>query len=166
MNPPAGDLLELIQQQISPHWSFEETKPARRPKGAAETESELVLCCSSGGQQISYRGRQEKPDPNSAPVWTEDYGLIVRAGHPRRTGRRIVFLMAGAHSLGTGAACLATTSTKLIKEIRSRLCGKTNQDILADKDAGIWILVKGTVRSPDFHLYEDNVKIVDVGTFG
>ena len=69
--------------------------------------------------------------------------------------------MAGAHSLGTGAACLAATRSSLIQEIRSRL----PEGVLEDKKRTFWVLVKGTASERDYLLDEDGVTIEDAGAY-
>ena len=101
-------------------------------------------------------------------IWTQDYGLILRAPHPRHK-KRIILLMAGAHSLGTGAACLAASRSPLIKKVRETLRESTGQlaqeksGIIENSENAFWVLVKGTVKHPDFLLDEDGVSIEDAG---
>jgi hypothetical protein len=103
------------------------------PSVAAEcNDAELYLPASAG----------RSTGDRKATLWVEDYGLIVRAPHPHRAKEgRLVFLLAGAHALGTGAAGVAVTSPGLIKQIRDRLRQQDGYE-LEDKSGKFWALVK------------------------
>ena len=89
-----------------------------------------------------------------------DHGLIIRGPHPRFPGR-LVTIMAGPHSLGTGAACLAATNSALIAQIQAKL----PEDVrLGDKQRTIYALVEGRADETDGHLYSDGVTILEAGT--
>jgi nucleoside 2-deoxyribosyltransferase len=88
----------------------------------------------------------------------QDFGLIVRGPHPRHP-RRTVTIMAGPHSLGTGAACLAATKSKLVREISKRFAGVID---LTARNRTFWVLVKGKPGADD-HLDAENVSIIDGG---
>ncbi len=75
-------------------------------------------------------------------------------------GDLLPFMMAGPHSLGTAAACLAATRVSLIKKVEEALPAGT----LADKSRTFWALVKGTI-SDDYHLDEEGVSIEEVGVY-
>jgi len=106
-------------------------------------------------------GELEEIGPEKEQVWVSDYGLILRAPHPHFPKTRTVLIMAGSHSLGTGAACLAATRSPLIQQIRAKLPpGK-----LEDKNCAFWVLVKGTASRNDYLLDEDGVEIVDAGVY-
>lgn len=70
--------------------------------------------------------------------------------------------MAGAHSLETGAVCLAATKSSLIREIQAAL---PNREDLADKRKIIWALVKGKANNKDYLLDENGVSILRAGTY-
>ncbi len=59
-------------------------------------------------------------------------------------------IAAGAHSLGTGAACLAMTRSSLIQQIRDALPSPV---ALSEKGKLLWVLVRGRV-DPDDHVSE------------
>jgi hypothetical protein len=114
----------------------------------------------SGGTREYVRGKLEEVGGTREDVWSEDYGLVFRGPHPAHPDR-LALVMAGAHSLGTGAACLAATRSSLIQEIRTKLPPGT----LEDKTSTFWALVKGTVNRDDFLLDEDGVTIEEAGVY-
>lgn len=87
-----------------------------------------------------------------------DYGLIVRGPHPRFP-HRLVTILCGPHSLGTGGACLAATKSQLVQQISQKLTGKID---LTTHGRGFWVLVRA-VASTDHHLDASNVSIIDAG---
>jgi hypothetical protein len=89
-----------------------------------------------------------------------DYGLIVRGPHPRYP-ERMVTVMAGPHSLGTGAACLAATRSDLVRQIARRLTGTLD---LTTRDKTMWVLVRGVVAA-DSHIDAEGVEVVDAGLY-
>ncbi|HUT34187.1 MAG TPA: hypothetical protein VNE39_11950 [Planctomycetota bacterium] len=103
-------------------------------------------------------GRWEWTGDHHDPRPREDYGLVLRGPHPLHDGRHVL-VMAGARSIGTGAACLAATRPELIKKINNH---RRNVD-LDDKSRTIWALVRGTPDRRDGHIYEKNVSVEDVG---
>ena len=68
-------------------------------------------------------------------------------------------IMAGAHSLGAGAACIVATRSQHIREIKRR-----GIDI-ADRRQAFWVLVRGEASARDGLLDVDDVFIEDVGTY-
>jgi hypothetical protein len=70
---------------------------------------------------------------------TKDFGLVFRARRPEFKNRVVIF-MAGAHSLGTGAACSAATRTQDVAQISNRL----KPGSLITKNDVSWALVEGT----------------------
>jgi hypothetical protein len=164
VNHPAGELLCDLQDEKWPRWHFQPTQnlPGNGPD---EKDQPLVLCREDSEGVAMLHGKSETPREGTLHlIWTEDYGLIVRAPHPM-SEKRIVLLMAGAHSLGTGAACLAATRSNLIKQVRKMLWEKTGEDILNKKECLFWVLVKGTVKADEYLLGEEDVTIVDAGGF-
>ncbi len=87
----------------------------------------------------------------------EDYGIIVRAPHPLHNGR-LIMVLAGSSSVGTGAACLAATQPQLVRTIKSHI------DI-ADHRQPFWVLVKGQVDSKDHLLDESGVSVEEWGVY-
>ncbi len=52
----------------------------------------------------------------------KDYGIIIRGPHhPSSPNNKMVMILAGSRSIGTGAACLAATSSTLIEKIQQKL---------------------------------------------
>lgn len=153
-NPPVGVMLKWILKGKDPSWSFEQV-PTHQ-KGEHRT---MVLYRHQNGKKIleestlgDFKGRE---------IWQEDYGLIVRAPHPLHPDR-MVLVMAGAHSLGTGAACIAATSSRFIREIqKNHLDGK----VLADKTQTFWVLVKGIASERDGLLDKEGVTICEAGVY-
>jgi hypothetical protein len=69
--------------------------------------------------------------------------------------------MAGPHSVGTGAACLAATRSLFIRQIKEMLPEGT----LADKRRAFWVLVKGKLNRPNGMLDMDGVNIEEAGVY-
>jgi len=74
----------------------------------------------------------------------------------------MVLIMAGAHSLGTGAACLAATRSMLIRQIKDALPDTVD---FADKSRTIWVLVKGISSERDRLLDESGVSVLEAGSW-
>jgi hypothetical protein len=109
--------------------------------------------------EVIIEGEERAVEIEGWKVHTVDYGLIVRGPHPKFPGR-IAMVMAGAHSLGSGAACLAATNSRLISLIQEKL----PKDVrLADKQRTIYAYVKGTVDESDHHLYAEGVEVLEAG---
>lgn len=89
-----------------------------------------------------------------------DYGLILRGPHPKFP-KRTVIILAGPHSLGTGAACLAATKSQLVSDIGKALTGVVD---LATRDRTLWILLKAAI-GPDDHIDSEQIKIVEAGAY-
>jgi hypothetical protein len=158
VNSPAGDLMGKLLKDRRPRWSFDPA-PEYAKKGE-EGDWTVALYRTEKTQPQMMRGKAEQLGKKKEWVWTSDYGLILRGPHPRHRGRLVLF-MAGAHSLGTGAACLAATSASLIKKIRERL----PPGILEEKQRMFWALVKGTLTRRDYLLDEDGVSVEEAGVY-
>ena len=121
----------------------------------------MVLCeCGADGEEPRCGVYQEEEyhDGVCKPgTWMEDYGLVLRGPVPGHPGR-IMMVLAGAHALGTGAACLAATRPDKIREIRAML----PKNAMEDKGQLIWALVKGTAAAGDYHLDGESVEVVKV----
>jgi hypothetical protein len=169
VNEPAGEILKMVQGGHHPRWSFD-PEPNWQQGDGTEVDWPAALYRHDKEGIHFMAGTHVKQADSDKHIWTQDYGLVVRAPHPRFKNR-IVFLMAGAHSLGTGAACLAASRSSLIKQIRMKLREKTGRDaldkdgIIEDSKNAFWALVKGTVKQPDFLLDEDGVSIEDAGVY-
>ncbi len=90
---------------------------------------------------------------------TVDCGLLLRAPHPRRPGR-LVLIMAGPESLGTGTACLAATHSSCIEMVKAALFAKGIP--LADKSIPFWVLLRGE-NGQDGMLDPKNVAVLECG---
>lgn len=159
---PVGKVLKSVQTDHWPRWSLD-PDPDWQKKGGKKGEAPLVLIKrDQSGTAAPLKAKHEE----SREIWTEDYGLIVRAPHPQ-SKNRIVFVMAGLHSLGTGAACLAATRPQLIKEIRATLSNRFERGgILENKNHALWVVVKGNVQSSNNYLLDEKgVTIVDAGIY-
>ncbi len=142
--------LQALQRDRHPNWRF-----GRCPEDETPEDYEVQLIGILGSEVFQSDCNRGVLGSGSC-----DYGLIVRGPHPVHS-HRMVAILAGPHSLGTGAACIAATNTQLIREIAKRLPGNTD---LGNRDATIWVLVKG-VAAADRHLYPEGVEIVDVGVY-
>lgn len=151
VNPHTGRFLARMQKGPGPKWEFgpcEGENPADDPvwrlRGDWDGEGNTPCGLFSGDTADGF----------------EDYGLILRGPHPRHANR-MVMILAGARSVGTGAACLAATRTPLVRQIADRLLCKAE---LGEHDKTIWVLVKGTTDR-DRYIDQDNVTIVDAGVY-
>jgi hypothetical protein len=119
----------------------------------------VVMYRRTNGTEEMLEGDRKILEIEGWEVHTVDYGIIVRGPHPRFPGR-IAMVMAGAHSLGTGAACVAATNSRLISLIQEKL----PKDVrLSDKQRTIYAYVKGKVDVNDNHLYANGVEILEAG---
>ena len=73
-----------------------------------------------------------------------------------------MLILAGAHSLGTAAACLAATRSPLVKMIKDALPADID---LANKAQPFWVLVRGEASPTDNLLDEKDVTIVETGGY-
>jgi hypothetical protein len=111
------------------------------------------------GKKIEIKGKTRRL--RGVGIHCEDYGVIIRSPHPRFPDR-LVIICAGAHSLGTGAACLAATRSSLIRQIKEALPAGVD---ISDKERAIWILVRGVLSGTEGVLSENDVKIVEAGVY-
>ncbi len=155
VNPIAGAMLRLLQGNRQPQWCFDPYP------GEKEDENwRVALYRTPGDNDTRPHGKTESR--HGGIVHTLDHGIIVRGPHPHHP-RRLVLIMAGAHSLGSGAACLAATRSPLILKIKESLQSK-NVDI-ADKKRTFWVLVKGEANKTDGLLDVEGVSIVETGVY-
>ncbi|REJ87066.1 MAG: hypothetical protein DWQ34_03490 [Planctomycetota bacterium] len=170
VNSFAGQFLEDLQWPHEPLWYLGKL-PEGDVKGQYvfddrrhDLEQGLNFHC----ELYRRRGEVYFPQPSTmgkladgTPYHRHDHGILVRAPHPNHS-ERIVLIMAGAHSLGSGAACIAATNSQKIDEIQSLL--RARHDVnLADKSCAFWALVEGNSNDRDGSLDETGVKVVDVG---
>lgn len=71
-------------------------------------------------------------------------------------------VLAGAHSLSTGAVCLAATRSDLIRQTRTAL----PENVLQDKTRRLWVLVKGSANRQDGLLDPEGLTVEEVGVYG
>lgn len=170
VNEPAGAILKQLQSDYNPRWSFD-PEPGWELGDGQDVEWPAALYRHDKDGAHHMPGTLTRQPKTGKQVWTQDYGLVLRAPHPNFV-KRMIFVMAGAHSLGTGAACLAASRSSLIKLIRSKLRETTGladfdkSGIIEDHEKAFWVLVRGTV-SPDnnYHLDERGVEIMDAGVY-
>ncbi|MEW6249821.1 MAG: hypothetical protein AB1716_04180 [Planctomycetota bacterium] len=152
VNPTAGSMLEQLQGDRQPRWRLGPA-PGEPPTG------DYAVALYRGQQEIT--GCKEARGPDDGIVHVVDHGIIVRGPHPRHP-KRLVLIMAGAHSLGTGAACLAATRSMLIQRINAALPGGLS---LGDRDRAIWALVRGEASSEDGLLDVNGVSVLEAGVY-
>lgn len=152
VNTFTGLFLELMQRGQNPGWYFER---CAGEENLLDYEMQLVGDLPSGRFQTPCGSHDKEGERADG----KDYGIILRGPHPRHPNR-MVLIMAGPHSMGTGAACLAATKPQLLQDVNQRLSGKAD---LTDRQQAFWILVKGQKDYSD-HLDVSGVQVVDVGT--
>jgi len=158
VNPASGAMLECVQGGREPNWYL-------GPACGEEEQDDwkVSLYRTSDGQRTEMPGKRGEHGPERGVVHLMDYGIVVRGPHPKHR-ERLVTIMAGPHSLGTGAACLAATRTPHIQEIAKLL--KDQCDVhLADKQRTFWALVRGEASQADKHLDVEGVRVVEVGVY-
>lgn len=145
------DVMNTIQVESPLRWIF---APAAGETG--KSDYFLSLYRVEGSNHLEIKGRNELG--KDGEIHVEDYGIIIRAPHPKHAGR-LIMVMAGAHSLGTGAACLAATRSSLIREIKSKGIN------IADRQQAFWVLVRGVSSEHDGLLDVAGARVVEAGTF-
>jgi hypothetical protein len=153
VNPTTGKMLAALQKGREPKWHFELDRNKSK-----NGDSYVELYKTVRGKPKRIAGKMGEWGERKELIHTVDYGIIVRGPHPHRPGR-MAMIMAGAHSLGTGAACLAATRSALIRQVKEAL----PDDAFADRSRTIWVLVKGKGSEEDRLLDEDGVEIVETG---
>ncbi len=159
VNPFTAKALEHVQQAAELLWRF---GPAPG-YDAREDDYPVMLYRCVGGREQALEAKFRHV--GEAVIFSQDYGIVVRAPHAGGSPERLVMVMAGAHSLGTGAACIAATSSEHIRAIAAMLeseCGVS----LADKSRAFWVLVRGTASARDNLLDPEDVAIEEVGVYG
>lgn len=156
VNPFSGGMLDLLQAGRDPKWQFGPRPGYTR----ADADWPVGLFRTVDGRQQEIQGKTKKRGSKKEEVWIEDYGVVVRGPHPDHPGR-LVLIMAGAHSLGTGAACLAATQCTLIRQIRDKL----PERVMEDKESTFWALVKGRASDKDGMLDVEGVTVEDAGVY-
>jgi hypothetical protein len=156
-NPPVERILKQLQQDRAPGFHF---GPAPGEDATADYQNALYRDAAEGEERVVGTVLQRAAD--GSILESIDYGIVIRGPHPDHPDR-LVMVMAGIHSLGTGAACLAATRAPLIRDIQDRLPKKT---LVAAEKATFWALVSGHNNPRDAHLYQDGVEVVEAGILG
>lgn len=156
VNWVTGHMLELLQRGREPLWSIDPL-----PGEDGEDNWEAALYRTNGGdvQILPHKKRDTGGSEGVVPI--EDYGIIVRGPHPSFPDR-LITIMAGPHSLGTGAACIAATRSALIRRISELLPGSEG---IVDKRGTFWVLVKGVASDEDELLDVDGVTVEEAGRY-
>lgn len=155
-NPPVREMLQRLQKGREPNWTLG-AFPGEKEEGDYLT----ALYRTTNGQIELVEGRTEYLGTEGALIHVMDHGIIVRGPHPDYPGR-LVMVLAGPHSLGTGAACLAATRSPLIQRIKAAL--PANVDI-ADKRRTLWVLVRGEISRRDALLDMEGVSVLKAGVY-
>jgi hypothetical protein len=150
VNPHAAFFMQTMQGGGAGIWGFE-----RCPHDETRADWEAILTGTTTSGTFRTPCLHE-PEAYRSPI--KDYGLVMRGPNPAFPSRTVT-IMAGPHSLGTAAACLAATRSPLIREISKRL---ESPNSLTCHDRLIWALVEGTTDD-DGHISLGGVNIVDVG---
>ncbi len=150
-NLVAREVMDMIQDGSKMSWRFEPSqgheKEANHPVSLYRVED------GAQTEMISERATREVGE-----VHVMDYGIILRGPHPKHPDRMLM-VMAGAHSLGTGAACIAATRSQYVREIKDRGIDISNRGL------PFWVLVRGVESKVDGHLDVEGVSIEAAGTF-
>ncbi len=158
VNKWSRELTEFLTKDKWPRWEFD-PHPKSKCGESGDWLCALFRAEKEGRQlvegQLSVIGQEEK-----AEIWTSDYGVLLRGPHPKRQGR-LAFVLAGAHSLGTAAACLTATRSSVIERLRVKL----PEGVLEDRTRTFWALVKGTTSPDDYLIREEDVEIVETGVY-
>lgn len=155
-NRATGVVLTMLHKLWEPQWHLP-------PQGdvPAKGNYPVVLQRVENGKPKEYERQEYASLSRGGKIKSEDYGIIIRTPHPKFPDR-LVMIMAGPRSLGTGAACLAATRSPLIARIQARL----PKDVkIADKQQAFWALVKGKMTDKRGLLDVDGVTIEDAGVF-
>src|SRR5262249_32626541 len=150
VNPIAGTLIDTIQGR-DVVWRF------GPPEGyEAHGNWPVSLYRREGSNEVELIGKKALRDVGE--VHTEDYGVIMRGPHPLHAGATLM-VMAGAHSLGTGAACIAATRSQHIRKVK-----EMGIDI-SNRQRSFWVLVRGVESTSDGLLDVDGVTVVEAGIY-
>ena len=155
-NPLVEEMLKRLQKGREPNWLFDALPGEKR-----EGDWQVALYRTVRAERVLIEGEAEQRGPGQAVFHKMDYGIIVRGPHPDNPDR-LVLIMAGPHSLGTGAACLAVTKSPLIQQIKAALPSGVD---IAEKRRTFWVLVQGKARDDDGHLDVEGVKVVEAGVY-
>jgi hypothetical protein len=157
VNPHTAEALEKLQHGEPKLWSF-----GRSNQRAADGHRPWVLYRNTHGTPVPLPSTDTPSETGLGKVLHEGYGLVMRGPHPSFPEERMVTILAGGRSIGTGAACLAATHPRLVQQIRSKLPHHTE---LSDKGCTFWALVRGRYSDPKKLLQPENVEVEEVGVF-
>ena len=143
-NDLTSDAMALVQGERKKLWQLDSSE--------GSDKSHLV------GYRGSQRWEWESDHTVSVPEF--DYGLFLRGPHPKHEGR-IIMILAGMRSLGTGGVCLAVTRPRLIQ----RLSDKLGLGNLSNREKVIWALIRATPDPEDNHASVEYTEIEDAGVF-
>jgi hypothetical protein len=149
VNPATNYFLNRIQQGLKPHWKMAEV--------GLPPDKRIIFRC---GDDPSLDALLQATVTRSRDGSLHDYGLIVRAPNPVDP-RYLILIIAGRHSLGTHAACMATTRQSLIKALEREL--KIAGVLLKDTNQPFWAIVRGALGKRGSS--SDEVEIVKVGGY-
>ena len=155
-NPPVREMLQRLQKGREPDWTL-----GAFPGENEEGDYLTALYRTKSGQVELVEGRTEYLGTEGALIHVMDHGIIVRGPHPDYPGR-LVMVLAGPHSLGTGAACLAATRSPLIQQIKAALPVGVG---IADKRRTLWVLVRGEISQRDTLLDMEGVSVLEAGIY-
>jgi hypothetical protein len=151
VNKLVEPVLKDIQSGSPLVWEF------RRPDWAKPPRNPRVLYKIEHGTAVPINAVRNDQD-----IVIEDRGLLIRAPHPVHPNR-FVMIMAGAHSLGTGAACLAATRSSLIRKIKEYSSDVAT--VMCERGAAFWVLLKAKAAAADLLLDIKDVEIDGAGVF-
>ena len=150
-------MLAKLQRGKEPYWFFDMVPGYKKSE-----DYEIALYRKQRGKKSIVEGEIKKLGPGKKDViHNVDHGLILRGPHPKHPDR-LVLIMAGSHSLGTGAACLAATRSPLIQQINDALPEGKN---IAQKDLTFWVLVRGRISKKDSLLDMADVEVIEAGVY-
>ena len=153
VNPATPTMLRRLVRDREPKWEF---VPA-----SGKGDYTVSLYRTERGATNEVTGKiGPSPLVEGSRVHTEDCGIVVRGPHPDHPNR-LVLVMAGAHSIGSGAACLTATKSFLIQQIKQKL----PEGVLADKQRTFWALVRGKMNDKDGMLDVEGVKVEEAGVY-
>jgi hypothetical protein len=155
VNPLGGAMLHKLQAGRVPDFVI---RPYKRPLSDKKARMELSRIIGGRREWVIGEMRRRKRDGVLVPC--VDYGIIVRGPHPDHP-KHIVMVLAGAHSLGTGAACLAATRYNLIESLSQKL----PFGVLLDRTKTVWALVRGELSDASGFLDPADVEILEAGVY-
>ncbi len=155
----ADRVMEMIQSGGRTSWRLAPSpKHEPSPKQEDDKDRPFSLYRREGRHEWEWTGT--KAPGGGGPV--EDYGVIMRGPHPKHPGRMLT-VMAGPTSLGTGAACIAATRSEHVLKIREKMIEEKRIEI-SDRQRPFWVLVRG-VANKDRLLDVEGVTIEEVGVY-